>query len=134
MFPFILYPNYDWLYPLFIIILTSALCFWKFVLFSQNKYPCLQACRRSKCLMFCFMIIISSLKSLLCYEMKHTEYLKFRCFDNFAVYNKHCPWFFLFQPTNAQIHITRVSLYKMYTPTSLDISMLFSGSFTFVPY
>jgi len=36
--------------------------------------------------MFCFMIDISSLKSLLQYETKHAEYLKFRCFDNFSMY------------------------------------------------
>ena len=40
---------------------------------------------------------------------------------------------FLFEPTNAQIYITTVSLYITYTPTRFDIIMSSSGSFTFVP-
>jgi len=39
----------------------------------------------------------------------------------------------LLQPTNAQLHITRVYLYITYIPTCFDISMSSSGSFTFVP-
>jgi hypothetical protein len=39
----------------------------------------------------------------------------------------------LFQPTNAQIDITTVCLYIMYTNISFDISISSSGNFTFVP-
>ena len=37
--------------------------------------------------------------------------------------------FFLFQPTNAQIYITTLSLYIMFTPPCFDISVSSSGSF-----
>jgi len=40
---------------------------------------------------------------------------------------------FLFQPTNAQIYITTVSLYIMHTPTCFDIGVSSSVSFTSVP-
>jgi len=40
---------------------------------------------------------------------------------------------FLFQPTSAQIHTTRVSSYIMYTLTCFDISVSSSWSFTIVP-
>jgi len=39
---------------------------------------------------------------------------------------------FFFQPTNAQMYITTVSLLIMYTTTYFYISMSFSVSFTFV--
>ena len=35
---------------------------------------------------------------------------------------------FLFQPTNAQIYITTLSLYTMFTPTCFEISVSTSGS------
>jgi hypothetical protein len=35
---------------------------------------------------------------------------------------------FLFQPSDSQIYITGISLYIMYTPTCLDISMSSSGN------
>ena len=41
---------------------------------------------------------------------------------------------FLFQPTNAQIYVTTVSLYLLYTPTCFDVSLSSSGSFTFLPH
>jgi len=41
---------------------------------------------------------------------------------------------FLFQPTSAQIYITTVSFYIMYTPTCFNISMSSSWSFTIVPH
>jgi len=40
---------------------------------------------------------------------------------------------FLLQPTNAQLYITTVSFYMLYTPTYFDISISYAGSFTFVP-
>jgi hypothetical protein len=36
---------------------------------------------------------------------------------------------FLFQPTNAEIYITTLSLYIMFTPRCFDISMSSSGRF-----
>jgi hypothetical protein len=41
---------------------------------------------------------------------------------------------FLLQPKNVQLHITRVSIYIIYTSTCFDISMSSSGSSTFVPF
>jgi len=43
------------------------------------------------------------------------------------------PFLFLLQPTNAQLYITKVSVYRIYTPIYFDISVSSSGSFTFVP-
>ena len=40
---------------------------------------------------------------------------------------------FLLQPTNAQLYITTLFLYIIYTATCFDIFMSSSGSFTFVP-
>jgi hypothetical protein len=40
---------------------------------------------------------------------------------------------FLLQTTNAQLYITKTSLYIIYTATCFDISVLSSESFTFVP-
>jgi hypothetical protein len=58
------------------------------------------------------------------------ETLFFNCYFNARVVNLVL---FLFQPTNAQIYITTVSVYIMYTRTCFDMSVLFSGSFTCVP-
>ena len=60
--------------------------------------------------MFCFMIVMSSLKSLLRYETKDAEYWKFICFDNFTCKINIALEFFLFQPTNAQTYHKSISL------------------------
>jgi len=57
-------------------------------------------------------------------------------FKTIGTYYNACPvdlLLFVLQPTNAQLYITRVSLYIMYTATCFDISISSSGTFTFVP-